>query len=72
VGLAILAKPIIALIFQHGRFTARYDQTASALIFYTLGLFLGVKVVVGVLRLNDTNIVIGSFIAVVTNFYLSP
>ena len=58
VGLAILAEPIIALIFQHGRFTA-FDthQTASALIFYTLGLFAysGVKVVVPVFyALNDT------------------
>lgn len=73
VGLAILAKPIIALIFQHGRFTTfDTDQTASALIFYTFGLFAyaGVKVVVPVYyALNDTKYpVIGSFIAVVTNF----
>jgi putative peptidoglycan lipid II flippase len=73
VGLAILAKPIIALIFQHGHFTAfDTDQTASALIFYTLGLFAysGVKVVVPVYyALNDTRYpVIGSFLAVGTNF----
>ncbi len=73
VGLAILAKPIIALIFQHGRFTA-FDtsQTASALVFYTLGLFAysGVKVVVPVFfALNDTRYpVIGSFLAVAVNF----
>jgi putative peptidoglycan lipid II flippase len=72
VGLAILAEPIIALIFQHGRFTA-FDthQTASALIFYTLGLFAysGVKVVVPVFyALNDTRYpVVGSFLAVGTN-----
>jgi putative peptidoglycan lipid II flippase len=73
VGLAMLAKPIIALIFEHGRFTA-FDtsQTASALVFYTLGLFAysGVKVVVPVYyALNDTRYpVIGSFLAVAANF----
>ena len=73
VGLAILAEPIIALIFQHGRFTA-FDtsQTASALVFYTLGLFAyaGVKVVVPVYyALNNTRYpVIGSFLAVAANF----
>jgi putative peptidoglycan lipid II flippase len=75
VGLAILAVPIIALIFQHGHFTA-FDtsQTASALVFYTLGLFAysGVKVVVPVYyALNDTKYpVLGSFLAVCTNFLL--
>ena len=48
------------------------NQTASALIFYTLGLFAysGVKVVVPVYyALNDTKYpVIGSFLAVGTNF----
>jgi putative peptidoglycan lipid II flippase len=72
VGLAILAEPIIALIFQHGRFTAfDTNQTASALVFYTLGLFAysGVKVVVPVFyALNDTKYpVIGSFLAVGAN-----
>jgi putative peptidoglycan lipid II flippase len=73
VGLAILAEPIIALIFQHGHFTA-FDtqQTASALVFYTLGLFAysGVKVVVPVFyALHDTRYpVMGSFLAVGTNF----
>ncbi len=72
VGLAILAEPIIALIFQHGQFTAfDTDQTASALVFYTLGLFAysGVKVVVPVFyALNNTRFpVIGSFLAVAAN-----
>jgi putative peptidoglycan lipid II flippase len=72
VGLAILSEPIIALIFQHGRFTA-FDtsQTAAALVFYTLGLFAysGVKVVVPVFyALNDTRYpVLGSFVAVGAN-----
>ncbi len=75
VGLAVLAEPIIALIFQHGRFTA-FDtvQTAGALVFYTLGLFAyaGVKVVVPVFyALNNTKYpVVGSFLAVAANFVL--
>jgi len=74
VGLAVLAEPIIALIFQHGRFTA-FDtgQTAGALVFYTLGLFAyaGVKVMVPVFyALHNTKYpVIGSFLAVAANFF---
>ncbi len=39
VGLAVLAKPIVALIFEHGKFTA-FDtvQTANALAAYSIGL----------------------------------
>jgi len=39
VGLAVLAKPIVALIFEHGKFTA-FDtvQTAKALAAYSIGL----------------------------------
>lgn len=39
-GLAILGKPIISLIYQHGRFL-EYDtlKTASALAYYSVGLF---------------------------------
>ncbi|HET7005482.1 MAG TPA: murein biosynthesis integral membrane protein MurJ [Candidatus Binatia bacterium] len=39
VGLAVLAKPIVALVFEHGKFTA-FDtaQTASALAAYAIGL----------------------------------
>ena len=47
IGLIILAEPIIALIYQHGRFTAAATvQTAAALRFYALGLagYAGVKV----------------------------
>ena len=38
-GLAILAKPIVALVFEHGKFTA-FDtaQTANALAAYAVGL----------------------------------
>lgn len=47
IGLIILAEPIIALIYQHGRFTAAATvQTAAALRFYAIGLagYAGVKV----------------------------
>jgi putative peptidoglycan lipid II flippase len=39
IGLVILAEPIIALIYQHGRFTAvATAHTAEALRFYAIGL----------------------------------
>ena len=39
VGLFILARPIIAVIYQHGRFTSEATaQTAAALQFYAIGL----------------------------------
>ncbi len=47
IGLVILAEPIIALIYQHGRFTAASTaQTADALRFYAIGLvgYASVKV----------------------------
>ncbi|HXV80717.1 MAG TPA: murein biosynthesis integral membrane protein MurJ [Candidatus Binatia bacterium] len=47
VGLAVLGRPIVSLIFEHGRFTA-FDtaQTANALAAYALGLagYAAVKV----------------------------
>jgi putative peptidoglycan lipid II flippase len=47
IGLIILAEPIIAMIYQHGRFTVEQTvQTAAALRFYAIGLagYAGVKV----------------------------
>jgi putative peptidoglycan lipid II flippase len=39
VGLAMLASPIISVIYQHGRFTAEMTrETAGALQFYAIGL----------------------------------
>src|SRR5436305_2385212 len=39
IGLAMLAEPIISVIYQHGRFTAdATHQTAGALRFYAIGL----------------------------------
>jgi putative peptidoglycan lipid II flippase len=47
IGLAVLGRPIVALIFEHGRFTS-FDttQTANALAAYSLGLagYAAVKV----------------------------
>ncbi len=72
VGLWILAKPIVALIFQHGRFSA-FDtlMTAQAVQYYSIGLlaYAAVKIIVPVFyALNDTRWpVIASFTAVVAN-----
>ena len=81
-GLVFLARPIIALIYQHGHFTALdTQQTAAALCWYALGLFAfaGVKIMVPVFyALNDTRVpVIGSFLTVaanllIINFTLAP
>ncbi|MEJ2071499.1 MAG: lipid II flippase MurJ, partial [Syntrophobacterales bacterium] len=64
-----------AVIFQHGAFTAwDTQQTAAALILYSLGLFAfaGVKILVPVFyALDDTKIpVVGSFITVAANIII--
>jgi putative peptidoglycan lipid II flippase len=74
-GLIFLSQPIIALIYQHGHFTARdTGQTAAALSLYAVGLvaFAGVKIMVPVFyALNDTRIpVMGSFLTVAANVAL--
>lgn len=74
-GLIFLAQPIIALIYQHGHFTALdTQQTAAALALYALGLgaFAGVKIMVPVFyALDDTRIpVLGSFITVAANLVI--
>ncbi|OGP54222.1 MAG: murein biosynthesis integral membrane protein MurJ [Deltaproteobacteria bacterium RBG_13_52_11] len=71
-GLAFLAKPIIRLIFEHGRFTSIDTlHTAEALAYYSVGLFAysTIKITVPVFyALKDTKYpVISSFLAVVTN-----
>jgi putative peptidoglycan lipid II flippase len=74
-GLIFLSHPIIALIYQHGHFTA-FDtqQTAAALALYALGLvaFAGVKIMVPVFyALDDTRLpVLGSFVTVAANLGL--
>jgi len=71
-GLAILAEPIIRLIFEHGRFTAPDTRhTAEALAYYAVGLFAysSVKITVPIFyALKDTKYpVMASFISVITN-----
>ncbi len=71
-GLVFLSQPIIALIYQHGHFSALdTGKTAMALRWYALGLFAfaAVKIMVPVFyALNDTRIpVIGSFVTVAAN-----
>jgi putative peptidoglycan lipid II flippase len=40
VGLAVLSKPLIALIYQHGQFDAvSTDATSQVLLFYAIGVF---------------------------------
>ena len=49
VGLAVVAEPVISLIYQHGRFTPfATAQTALALQAYTIGLagYSGIKILV--------------------------
>jgi putative peptidoglycan lipid II flippase len=74
-GLIFLAQPIIALIYQHGQFTALdTQQTAAALALYALGLgaFAAVKIMVPVFyALDETRIpVLGSFLTVAANLVL--
>jgi putative peptidoglycan lipid II flippase len=74
-GLAFLAKPIIRIIFEHGRFNAADTlHTAEALAFYAVGLFAysSIKITVPVFyALNDTKYpVMASFLAVVTNILI--
>ena len=58
VGLILLRKPIISLLFQRGLFTsASVDNTAFALLFYALGLFAyatSIIVVRGFYSIQDT------------------
>jgi putative peptidoglycan lipid II flippase len=76
IGLIILAQPIIALIYQHGRFTAEATvQTAAALRFYALGLagYAGVKVLAPAFYALDKRHLpmIVSLISIAVNFGLN-
>jgi len=57
-GLAVLGKPIIQILFERGIFTANStDITYNALLFYTLGLFAygGIRILaICFYALNDT------------------
>ena len=76
VGLAMLASPIISVIYQHGRFTAEMTrQTAGALRFYAIGLvaYAALKVLTpafyAVGKRNTPMLV--SFLAIGANLFLN-
>ncbi|PZR79928.1 MAG: murein biosynthesis integral membrane protein MurJ [Chthoniobacterales bacterium] len=76
VGLAMLAAPIISVIYEHGRFTAEMTrQTAGALQFYALGLvaYSALKVLTpafyAIGKRNTPMLV--SFLAIGTNLFLN-
>jgi putative peptidoglycan lipid II flippase len=76
VGLAILARPIISLIYEHGRFgAADTDATAEALLCYAIGLYAysGVKVLAPAFYAIDKARVpvVGSVLGMVSNVALN-
>ncbi|GEJ59310.1 murein biosynthesis integral membrane protein MurJ [Anaeromyxobacter diazotrophicus] len=76
VGLMVLAEPIIALIYQHGRFgAADTAATAQALLFYAIGLYAysGVKVFAPAFyALDEARVpVLGSFLGMAANVALN-
>lgn len=76
VGLALLGKPIIRILFQRGEFTAYSSAiTYSALAFYTLGIFAysGVKIMVSCFySMHDTKTPVKTaFAAVILNIVLN-
>jgi putative peptidoglycan lipid II flippase len=75
-GLAALAWPLTALLYQHGQFTAHDTQaTAQALVAYSVGLaaYSGIKVLVPAFyALGDTRSpLVASFISVGVNLGLN-
>jgi putative peptidoglycan lipid II flippase len=76
IGLAMLAAPIISVIYQHGRFTAEMTrQTAGALQFYAIGLvsYAVLKVLAPAfyaIGKRNTPMVV-SFLAVGANLFLN-
>jgi len=76
IGLAMLASPIISVIYQHGRFTSEMTrQTACALQFYAIGLvaYSALKVLTpafyAIGKRNTPMLV--SFLAIGTNLFLN-
>jgi putative peptidoglycan lipid II flippase len=76
VGLAMLASPIVSVIYQHGRFTAEMTrQTAGALQFYAIGLvsYAALKVLTPAfyaIGKRNTPMVV-SFLAIAANLFLN-
>ncbi|HXY60672.1 MAG TPA: murein biosynthesis integral membrane protein MurJ [Chthoniobacterales bacterium] len=76
VGLILLAEPIIAVIYQHGRFTAESTrQTAAALQFYAIGLaaYSAVKVLAPAFYALDKRYLpmVVSILSIAINFVLN-
>ncbi len=76
IGLALLARPIIAMIFEHGRFgAADTEATAQALVFYAAGLYAysGVKVLAPAFyALDEARVpVLGSVLGMASNVALN-
>ncbi len=76
VGLLVLASPIIALVYQHGRFGAEDTAgTAQALAFYAVGLYAysGVKVLAPAFyALGEARVpVLGSVLGMAANLLLN-
>lgn len=76
IGLAMLASPIISVIYQHGRFTMEMTrETAGALQFYAIGLvsYSALKVLTpafyAIGKRNTPMLV--SFLAIGTNLFLN-
>jgi putative peptidoglycan lipid II flippase len=76
IGLAMLASPIISVIYQHGRFTPEMTrQTAGALEFYAVGLasYAALKVLTPAfyaIGKRNTPMVV-SFLAIGANLFLN-
>jgi putative peptidoglycan lipid II flippase len=76
IGLAMLASPIISVIYQHGRFTAEMTRnTAGALQFYAIGLvsYSALKVLTPAfyaIGRRKTPMIV-SFLAIGTNLFLN-
>jgi putative peptidoglycan lipid II flippase len=76
IGLFCLARPIIAVIYQHGRFSAEAtNQTAAALQFYAFGLvaYSAVKVLAPAFYALDRRYLpmLISLFSILTNFALN-
>ncbi len=76
IGLVVLAKPIIGMIYERGRFTASdTNQTAEALMFYALGLsaYSAIKVLAPAFyALKDTRIpMLASVLSIITNYFVA-
>src|SRR6266511_2348124 len=76
IGLAMLASPIISVIYQHGRFTAEMTrETAGALQFYAVGLvsYAVLKVITPAfyaIGQRNTPMIV-SFLAIGANLFLN-